>query len=172
MSSRSSACRICYVLGLVMLSACKGRDGGDARTDSAAGATASNAPAAPAVAWKFATPPSWLERTRSVPIEEPERARLYPGARAVERFEYLPIDTTVVPQTLLLITVYDSTTWETMSKAEGPPVGEEITRERGNVYVASLPQSNPFAPGSADAKAFDARAVTLDDVKKGFRVVQ
>jgi hypothetical protein len=57
-------------------------------------------------------------------------------------------------------------------KAEGPPVGDEITRERGNVYVASLPQSNPFAPGSADAKAFDARAGPLADVRKGFRVVQ
>jgi hypothetical protein len=168
--TRPTARRIGLTLGLLMHSACS--EGERASVDSAASATATTAPAAPAVAWKFATPPSWIERTRSVPIDDPERARLYPGARAVERFDYLPIDTTIVPQTLLLITVYDSTTWETMRRAEGPPVGEEITRERGNVYIASLPQSNPFPPASADAKAFDARAVTIEDVKKGFRVVQ
>lgn len=36
----------------------------------------------------------------------------------------------------------------------GPPPGDSVAARAGRVYVAGLPQSNPFAPGSADATAF------------------
>jgi hypothetical protein len=39
------------------------------------------------------------------------------------------------------------------------------------VYVASLPQSNPFQAGSRDALAFDSMAVTIDYVRGAFRLV-
>jgi hypothetical protein len=124
-----------------------------------------------AVAWKFVPPPSWDARTRSVLVSDEDRVRLFQGARAAQRFDYLPQDTSVVPQILLLITVYDSAAWTKMNKPDEPPVGEVIARERGMVYIASLPQSNPFAEGSADFKEFEKRSVTVERVRSSFQVV-
>lgn len=124
-----------------------------------------------AVAWKFTPPPTWNERVRSVFVTEEDRVRLFQNARAAQRFDYLPHDTTVVPQTLLLITVYDSTAWTKVDLPDEPPVGEVITKAAGLVYVASLPQSNPFAEKSADFREFARHSVTAPDVRKRFQVV-
>ena len=124
-----------------------------------------------AIAWKFIPPVSWAERTRSVLVSAEERGRSFQGARAAQRFDYIPQDTTVVAaQTLLLITVYDSVSWAKLDRPDEPPVGEVITRERGMVYVASLPQSNPFAEGSADYRDFARRTIGIAEVRKGFQV--
>jgi hypothetical protein len=140
------------------------------RADSAA-VELSPLPPDSAIAWKFVPPVTWAERTRSVLVSAEERARYFQGARAAQRFDYLPQDTTVVgAQTLLLITVYDSVAWTAIDRADEPPVGEVITRERGMVYVASLPQSNPFAEGSADFKDFARRTIDIEQVRKGFQV--
>ena len=156
------------------LAACKG--GVRASADSAAGSIGTESrsvtPPDSAVAWKFVAPPSWSERTRSVPINDSTRGRLYPGARAVEKFDYVPADPKLGAQTLLLITVYDSVTWAKIDAEDGPPVGDVITRDAGNVYVASLPQSNPYPPSNIESKEFEARTVQLEDVKKGFLVVK
>ena len=140
------------------------------RADSAA-VELSPLPPDSAIAWKFIPPASWAERTRSVLVSAEERVRYFQGARAAQRFDYLPHDTTVVgAQTLLLITVYDSLAWARIDRADEPPVGEVITRERGMVYVASFPQSNPFVEGSADFRDFARRTIGIDEVRKGFQV--
>lgn len=156
----------------VLLSGCM--RGGDARPDADSAAGAVMAPMmAPekVIAWKLVTPASWSERTRSVALSDSDRARQYPGARAVERFDYLPADPKLGVNTLLRISVYDSTTWGRVSSMDGPPVGEVITRERDYVYIASFPKGNPYPPSNPESKAFEARVVTLAEVKESFRVV-
>lgn len=125
-----------------------------------------------ALSWRFEAPPSWDERVRIV--EDPDGAdRLAEeGIHAARLFEYLPHDTTIVPQTLLGVYVYDSTVWARLEAEGGPPQGDLVMRGPGVAYVVGFPQSNPFAPGTADSVEFDKRTVTMDYVKKAFRVVR
>lgn len=125
-----------------------------------------------ALSWRFEAPPSWDERVRIV--EDPDGAdRLAEeGIHAARLFEYLPRDTSIVPQTLLGVYVYDSTVWAKLEAEGGPPQGDLVMRGPGVAYVVGFPQSNPFAPGTVDSVEFDKRTVTMDYVKKAFRVVQ
>lgn len=124
-----------------------------------------------ALSWRFEAPQSWDDRVRLVDDPEGEKRLAEQGIRAARLFEYLPHDTTVAPQALLGIYVYDSTAWARLEAEEGPPQGELVTRGAGVAYVAGFPQSNPFAPGSADSVEFDKRTVTMEYVRRAFRVV-
>ena len=123
------------------------------------------------VSWRFTPPPAWDERVRVSEDPEGERALRAQGIRSARLFEYLPRDTTIVPQTLLGIYAYDSTAWARLAAAGGPPQGELLLQQGGVSYVAGLPQSNPFAPGTADHAEFERRAVDLTYVRGAFRVV-
>jgi hypothetical protein len=58
-----------------------------------------------------------------------------------------------------------------VARESGPPQGDSLTSANGQVFIASLPQSNPFPAGSADARTFDSLAVDLAAVRKAFRVL-
>jgi hypothetical protein len=73
---------------------------------------------------------------------------------------------------LLDIAVYDSATWARLSAEPGPPHGDSLASVGGQVVVAGLPQSNPFAEGSADYRTFDSLSVDLARVRQGFRVLR
>jgi hypothetical protein len=129
---------------------------------------ATPAPDSPtAIAWSFDAPPSWGDR-----VQLEDNATM-PGAwRSARLFVYTPRDTTVRPQTLLAIIVYDSAAWAELRREEGPPQGDSLSSHAGQVFVASLPQSNPFAQGSADARTFDSLVVDATEVRRRFRVMQ
>jgi hypothetical protein len=119
------------------------------------------------IAWAFDAPSAWDDR---VTMEDESVA---PGAQhhSARAFLYAPADTSVRPQALLAVLVYDSTGWSRLAGEGGPPPGDTIMTREGRVYVASLPQSNPFQAGSRDALAFDSMAVTIDYVRGAFRLV-
>ena len=119
------------------------------------------------IGWVFDVPPGWDERVK---LDDN-----VPGTgtyRSARMFTYAPRDTSIVPQILLGIFVYDSAAWAEVSRQEGPPQGDSLTSSAGQVFIASLPQSNPFAEGSADYHTFDSLSVDLAAVKKGFRVAK
>jgi hypothetical protein len=118
------------------------------------------------VAWAFDAPATWDERVTLLDDTTPGR---HLSARF---FTYKPSDTTVRPQALLGIVVYDSAAWAGLRAEAGPPPGDSLLTLRGKVFVAALPQSNPFAPASADRRSFDSLAVDLSVVRKAFRVLQ
>lgn len=125
-------------------------------------------PAAPPspIAWAFDAPPVWDDR---VTFSEDQQ----PGSHLSSRvFLYSPRDTTIRPQVLLGIVVYDSATWARVSAESGPPQGDSLSSAGGQVVVAGFPQSNPFAEGSADYRTFDSLAVDLARVRQGFRVLR
>lgn len=120
-----------------------------------------------ALGWSFAWPDSWATRVRAVTPRPPRPPR--PGEprwREAVEFTYAPLDTATLPQVLLRLSVYDDTVWIRLSTAEGPPVGDAVAVGRHFIYVASLPQSNPFAPGSPDAAQFDRMTMTVDGVRQ------
>lgn len=124
-------------------------------------------PAAPPrpLAWAFDAPARWGDRVR---LDDDPVSGTMLSARV---FNYLPIDTTQRPQALLGLVVYDTAQWARLRAGEGPPPGDSLTAANGQVFVAGLPQSNPFAAASADARAFDSLAVDLAAVRRAFRVL-
>lgn len=159
--------------GGALLAACAGATEKAGSGDSAA-IVADKGAGAPlrALSWRFVSPESWDDRVRIVDDPEGVQRLKEQGIHAARLFEYLPRDTSIVPQALLGVYVYDSTAWAKLEGEEGPPQGEVVTRGPGVVYVVGFPQSNPFAPGSADSVEFDRRAVTMEYVKRAFQVLR
>jgi hypothetical protein len=157
-----------WCLALAACNAGKDRPGGDSSTVGAPQATDS---AVPSVSWRLDAPPSWDDRV--VIAQDPQGADglAGEGIQSARLFNYLPFDTTVVPQTLLGVYVYDSTAWARLAGEGGPPQGVVIGQGAGVVYVAGFPQSNPFPPGSRDAREFDRRSVSREYVTRAFRGV-
>ena len=120
--------------------------------------------ASPPYGWRFVMPVSWSERVKEV---RPQARPGEPPWRDAMQFVYAPLDTQIVTQVLLRLTVYDDTVWVRMSAQDGPPVGEAVAVQSHLVYVASLPQSNPYASGSPDAAQFGRMSLTIDGVKQG-----
>ncbi len=107
-------------------------------------------------------------------VDDPEGIeRLHAqGIRSARLFNYVPYDTSIVPQTLLGVYVYDSTAWAKLEAEDGPPQGELLKRSPGIAYIASFPQSNPFEGGGRDAAEFAKRSVNRAFVDSAFRVVR
>ena len=170
---RRAATHLAAVATVVLALACGSKPEDGDRPDSAAQSRADSASASlPALSWRLESPKSWDARVRVVDDPEGEARLAAQGIHAATRFEYLPRDTSVVPQTLLGVYVYDSTAWAKLQAEDGPPQGEVVERGPGVVYVVGLPQSNPFGWGSADSVEFEKRTVTLEFVKRAFRVVR
>jgi len=164
------------VLVPIVVASCggEGGGGGDGRTGSSTSAvprSETGTAESPPVSWRFESPASWDERVRVADDPEGTERLAAQGIRSARLFEYLPRDTSVVPQTLLGIYAYDSTAWARLAAEEGPPQGELLAYWGGVAYVAGLPQSNPFAPTSEDFAEFERRSVTLAYVRGAFRVV-
>lgn len=155
----------------VTLMACGG-SAPDAQSDSVTNLSAEGATDAVASrSWRIEAPESWDDRIQIVEDPDGLAALEKQGIYNASLFNYLPFDTTVVPQTLLGIYVYDSTSWARLEAVEGPPQGELIVRGPGLAFVAGLPPSNPFTPGTRDSIEFDKRSVTMEFVRRSFRVV-
>lgn len=120
------------------------------------------------IAWAFDAPTGWDDRVK-MEDESVAPGALHHSARA---FLYVPRDTSMRPQALLGVLVYDSANWARVSSEAGPPPGDTIMTAEGRVYVASLPQSNPFEAGSDDALGFDSMSVSIEFVRRAFRTVR
>lgn len=153
--------KVVAVLFALAAAACARENGSDVTADSAAAPTIADNP----IAWAFDAPPGWDDRV-TMEDESVAPGALHQSARA---FLYIPADTSVRPQALLAVLVYDAANWTRMSSEPGPPPGDTIMTAAGRVYVASLPQSNPFEGGSRDAAVFDSMSVDIGYVRRAFR---
>lgn len=115
---------------------------------------------APDRSYKLMLPARWAGLFRTDTLSTAERGTALPGALNVV---YLPKDTSVIPQTLVVVAVYDSAAWTKVKAEGGPPPGDSLVAKNGRVYVIALPQSNPFTPGSVDALKFDSLAIKPAD---------
>ena len=139
--------------GMALIAALAGC-GGD--RDDAAPPPPDAAPAAVVSAdgtFEILVPARWTGAYRIDSLSTPEQGTARPGAL---NLVYLPADTAVRPQTLVVVAVYDSAAWAAVRAEQGPPPGDSVSSRAGRVYVVGLPQSNPFAPGSPDAARFDS----------------
>ncbi len=157
------------VVAAVLNAACSAGGGRDSADTAKTGVQQGGAPAS--LSWALSAPASWDERV--VMVDDPEgiAGLREQGIRSARLFNYVPYDTTIVPQTLLGVYVYDSTAWARVEAEEGPPQGELLRRSPGIAYIVSFPQSNPFADGVRDFNEFARRSVDRAFVDSAFRVV-
>ena len=137
-----------------------------------AGTPADSAPATPIVAgpdasYELMLPARWAGVYRIDSLSTQEQGTARPGAL---NLVYLPADSTVRPQTLVVVAVYDSAAWAAVRAEQGPPPGDSVAARAGRVYVVGLPQSNPFVPGSRDAVRFDSLQLRPAEVATLVRV--
>lgn len=153
MRRRALALPLCLLL--VALAACR-------RTETVA-AGFENVPAG----WGLALPAGWDEERWRV-VAAPPRGE--PKPLHATLFTYLPADPDLRPEALLEIAVYGAPEWKTLAEEPGPPHGDVLAERAGRVYVAGLPQSNPYPPDSDAAKGFEAMRLTFADVKRAFHL--
>jgi hypothetical protein len=60
--------------------------------------------------------------------------------------------------------------WTRIEAEAGPPIGTVIESLDAWVYIAQLPQSNPYSPGSPDGEQFDAMRLSIRDVRARFSI--
>lgn len=161
------------LLPLVLLAAC-GRSpapaGGQPVADSAAATTAA-APAADTAAeqlhfnsiiagFNFDIPLSWGRRYTVSERAEPAE---FPRAKHLVEFMYLP-DEGSLPPTMLSVIVYTTADWNAV---RGSIKGEVVAERDGTVWVAvPAGKDTLFKPGSPDAARFEARRLTMAQVKQ------
>lgn len=163
--------RTALVFLVLASAACKGADSAPAG-DSATLATTTAAANEPTVksfdgTFSVTLPRHWSGAYRVDTLSTVERGGARPGALNVV---YLPSDSSVIPQTLVVIAVYDSAAWKKATSEGGPPPGDSSFAKDGRVYVLGLPQSNPFTPGSVDAFKFDSLALTAEEKARLIKV--
>jgi hypothetical protein len=110
-------------------------------------------------------PPHWHDRYSVQALDgamDPTANR----ARRVVYFKYLPRDTKARAEILFALYLYRRADWDSVAAEPGPPQGDLVAEKDSLALIASLPQSNPFAPGSADAAAFDSLALTAAQVRR------
>ncbi len=122
---------------------------------------------APDGSYELLVPARWagLYRVDSLSTQELGTAR--PGAL---NLVFIPADSSIRPQTLVVVAVYDSAAWVAVREEGGPPPGDSVAARAGRVYVVGLPQSNPFVPGSGDAVRFDSLQLRPSEVPALVRI--
>ncbi len=139
-------------IGAVLLAASLGC-GGSREVPAAAPPDRAGAVLAPADgSYELRLPARWAGVYRVDSLSTQEQGSARPGAL---NLLYLPADSSIRPQTLVVVAVYDSAAWAAVRAEAGPPPGDSVAARAGRVYIVALPQSNPFAPGSRDAVRFD-----------------
>ena len=106
---------------------------------------------APDGSYVLELPTRWTGHYRVDSLSTAERGRARHGVLV---FSYLPSDSTIRPQVLAVVAVYDSSSWAAVRADGGPPPGDSVIAKAGRIYVVAQPQSNPFPAQSADAMLF------------------
>jgi hypothetical protein len=117
--------------------------------------------------YELMLPARWSGAYRIDSLSTQEQGMARPGAL---NLVYLSADSSIRPQTLVVVAVYDSAAWVAVRAELGPPPGDSVVARAGRVYVVALPQSNPFAPGSRDAVRFDSLQLRPAEVAALVRV--
>lgn len=119
----------------------------------------------PGAEFRFRLPAKWKERYQIAETKPEMLKTLLSAAAYMTEFWYLPVDSAFIPQALLGIVAVPNEEIDALLAEPGPPAGEVLGKGARYTYLASLPQSNPFVPGSADYKNFQAMELTLQEIK-------
>lgn len=120
---------------------------------------------------RFDPPPAWPRARYRVETQFGSGADAkQAGAGYWVAVQYRPEQPGHKEASLCRIVVFKREEWLRIGAEPGPPVGTTIDSVATWVYVAQLPQANPYPEGSPDAEQFGAMRLSIRDVRAGFTV--
>jgi hypothetical protein len=111
-------------------------------------------------------PPVW--RGSYSVLEGPDSSA---GARFRVQFMFRPDPAwKVEPQTLIVVRIFSKAAWDKVMARPGQPVAARITERGDDVFALSLPEVNPYKPGTPEAKRYDDLVLSVVQDKAGLRL--
>ena len=93
------------------------------------------------------------------------------GSRFRVQFEFRPDPVwKVEPKTLIVVRVFTRAAWDKVMARPGQPVAAKVTERGDDVFALSLPESNPYKPGTPEAKRYDDLVLSVVQDKAGLRL--
>jgi hypothetical protein len=118
---------------------------------------------------RFNPPSSWdVARIDVVSSSGKAAAAVHPGADYAVSFEYKAEQPAHRNSPLLRLLVVHRSEWAEAGK--DTPGGAVVDSTGEWVFVASMPETNPYREGLLDADQFEAMRLTLDDVRESFSI--
>jgi hypothetical protein len=117
---------------------------------------------------KFAVdfPPVW--RGNYSVLEGPDTSA---GSRFRVQFVFRPDPAwKVEPQPLIVVRIFSKAAWDKVMAKPGQPVAAKITERGDDVFALSLPETNPYKPGTPEAKRYDDLVLSVVQDKAGLRL--
>ena len=122
--------------------------------------------------FRYTLPASWRGHACHVhELAGADAAAAFYQAEYIADISYFPEDTAFPPQVMVGFLILKRADYDTIMAEEGPPPGDLLAEREGKVYLLGLPQSNPYPPGSKDARNFDQMNQTLEQVKQSFSLL-
>ena len=153
-------------LATILLVACSCRSGETARPATGAETIAEVAAAkslppelftSTTAGFDLQLPGLWTGRYRTG-----ERRDTTAGSKLVVEFKFLPDSSSSAPSfTLMMVRIFSKSAWAAASRQPGPPIGSTLAESATDVYVISLPESNPYPAGTKEAPVFDKLIISI-----------
>ena len=91
-----------------------------------------------------------------------ERKDTTAGARLAIDFTFVPDSGSKAPSLgLITVRIFSKAAWAAASKRPGGPIGSKLAESDKDVYVISLPDSNPYPAASKEAPVFDKLIISI-----------
>ena len=143
------------------------RAGGDSSRDAVATHESNRLVEAHDAGVSFDTPATWPEdRYRLDTKLGSAAAAQQAGAAYWVAMQYQPEEAGQRISSLWRIVVFPRDQWQRIDAEAGPPVGTVMKALDAWVYVAQMPQSNPYPDGSSDAQQFDAMRLPIRELRQ------
>ena len=150
----------------ILLIACSGKEAETARPATGAEAIAEVAAA------KTLPPETFTSTTAGFDLQLPgvwkgryragERNDTTAGAHLAVEFKFVPDSGSKVPSLMLMtVRIFSKGAWEKATKRPGGQIGRKIAETAKEVFVLSLPASNPYPAGSKEAPEFDKLIISI-----------
>jgi hypothetical protein len=153
-----------FVAAVLVLAACN--RGKEAAPSTAADALADAAAAktlpveryvSPTEKFEVTMPGTWTGHYRAM-----EKKDTTAGARLAVDFKLQPDSGSKAPAlTAIVIRLFPKKTWDALTAKGGPAIGVKIGERGDDVFVLSLPASNPYPAGSPEAPVYDRMIISI-----------
>mgnify|MGYP003339237688 FL=1 len=91
-----------------------------------------------------------------------ERTDTTAGAKFAVEFRFRPDSGSKAPAlTLMTLRVFTVAAWNVASARPGRPVGAKVGETAKDVFVLSLPESNPYPPATPEAPEYDKLLIAI-----------
>ncbi len=162
---------VVLLVATVAVLGCSKKDAGDTENAVATSDRSTSPIVVREAGLRFDPPSTWPPGRFRVEVKSgDEAAEQQPGATHWVAMHYQPDQPGHREASLCRFVVFSHDEWRRIEGDAEPPVGTLIESAEAWVYLAQLPQSNPYPSESLDATQFDAMRLSIRDVRARFSI--